>query len=414
MQTKKFSNLRQFFPVFQKLEENDNKIINNELLVALDNASTTQKPQQVIDRIAHYYAYENASVHRGLYSKAEHATQIYEQARAEIAHFIGAYPDEIVFVRGATEGINFVASSWATKNLSRGDEIIISELEHNANVLPWMNLAETMGIKIRYIPINESGNVDYQAYQNLLSEKTKLVAITHRANSIGVKVNLDVIIEKARQNKIPVLVDAAQTIAHEKIDVSLMKPDFLVFSSHKILGPTGIGVLYISRAIQEDTPPYQFGGGMVLSMDSPTISWLKAPHKYEAGTPAIAQALGFAEGIRFINEHIDFDSLKTHQKELSSRLISGLQTIKDIKIVGPLEQLSDSPIISFYSTVFHSHDIAAYLDQFNIAVRAGNQCAQILYNKLGITGSLRVSTYFYNTLEEIDFLVSKLEHLLNQ
>jgi len=421
MQIKNFSSLRQFFPVFRKIGESNNSInrsisesLNPEMIIALDNAATTQKPQQVIDRIADYYTYENASVHRGLYAKAEHATQLYEQARAEIANYIGAYPDEIVFVRGATEGINFVAATWATKNLVKGDEIILSELEHNANVLPWLHLVETLGIKVRFIPITEAGDLDYQAFQNLINEKTKLVSITHRANSIGVRVNLDLIINKAKENNIAVLVDAAQTVSHEKIDVSKMKPDFLVFSAHKILGPTGIGALYVSRAIQETTPPYQFGGGMVLRMDTPTISWLKAPHKYEAGTPAIASALGFAEGIRFINEHIDFDLLNIHQKKLSSIVISGLQTIKNIKILGPVDRLVDSPIISFHSTVFHSHDIAAYLDQFNIAVRAGNQCAQTLYNKLKIPGSVRISTYFYNTADEIEFLLSKLEELFGK
>lgn len=411
---KRFSDLRQFFPIFRAEACNREKASKkHEQKILLDNAATSQKPQQVIDRIAYYYGCENASVHRGIYSAAEQATYLYEQARSEIAHFIDAHPDEIIFVRGATEAINFVASTWAAKNLSKGDEIILSELEHNANVLPWLHLKETMGIKLRYIPINEFEDLDYQAYNNLINKKTKLIAITHRANSIGVKINLDLIIAKANENQIPVLVDAAQTIGHEKINVSKMKPDFLVFSGHKILGPTGIGVLYISRSMQEKTPPYQFGGGMVLQFDNANISFAKAPQKYEAGTQPIAQAIGLAEAIRFLNKYIDFNDLKIHQHELSTRLINGLKNFKeDIKILGPLDQLVNSPIISFYSKRFHPHDIAAYLDQSNISVRAGNQCAQLVYNKLGISGSLRISTYFYNTVVEIDFLLEKLDRLM--
>lgn len=381
-------------------------------LIYFDNAATSQKPKIVIDSIVNYYSYLNAPVHRGIYKRAELSTDIYNKSRSIIANFLSADFNEIIFTKGTTESINFVAESWAKSNLKPKDEIIISKFEHHSNILPWLRLIEDIGVIIKYIPVKNNFDLDYKAYLKLLSKKTKLVAITSCSNAIGTNIDLDFIIKNAKLNGAKVLIDAAQSIAHKKFNLKKIKPDFFAFSAHKILGPTGIGVLYISKDIQKEVRPYQVGGGMVLNLKDNSFDILNSPECYEAGTPLIAQAVGFAKAIEYINSNIDFDSLCLYESKLCSYFIDNLKKIKNIKILGFEEQLKkEGHIVSFNSDLFHPHDIAAYLDQFNIAVRAGFHCAQPLFNSLDIKGSVRVSFYFYNSLKEIDFMISKLKNI---
>lgn len=388
--------------------------------IYFDNAATSQKPQSVIDAISQYYKYENAPVHRGIYSLAEQATILYEQSRATIAEFIGAESNEIVFTKGTTEGINFIASTWASSTLREGDEIILTELEHHSNILPWVRLAQQNKLKIKYIEINQDGTLDYESYLKILNKRTKLVAFTHESNALGTKVDAEFIIKHARNFGSKVLVDAAQTIGHGLVDIKKLQPDFLVFSGHKMLGPTGIGVLYISKYMQEFVEPYQLGGGMVFELGCDIESlrlmptWLKAPHKYEAGTPPIAQAIGLAAAVQYLKEKIDFEQLRDFEAELCARLINGLLKMPRVRILGPIEDLRQKGhIVSFVVDNIHAHDIAAYLDTKNISVRAGNHCAQLLFKKLKIDSSVRVSFYLYNTIEEVDQLLLALHELLS-
>lgn len=381
-------------------------------LIYFDNAATSQKPQSVIDAISYYYAFQNAPVHRGIYKQAESITKLYEESRSTVADFIGANYDEVVFTKGTTEGINFIASTWADSNLNEGDEIVLTELEHHANVLPWIHLAQRKKLVLRYVPITEDFNLDYDAFLKLLNERTKLVAFTACSNALGTYINVPFIIENAHKIGAKVLVDAAQSVCHRKLNVHKIDPDFLVFSAHKMLGPTGIGVLYISRKMHPYVEPYQFGGGMVFEVSCFDASWLKTPNCYEAGTPPIAQAIGLGAAIRYIQKKVDYNLLRKHEAGLCKTLINGLESINGLRILGPIEQLcNEGHIVSFIHDKMHSHDITAYLDSYNIAVRAGNHCAQPLYTKLGISGSVRASFYLYNTLEEVDFLINILKKL---
>ena len=394
--------IRNDFPFFK----------NNKNLIYLDNAATTHKPQAVIEAISDFYARYNAPVHRGVYSLAEHATEMYEHARDTVASFIGAHSNEVIFTKGTTEGINFVASSWAEQNLKEGDEIILTELEHHSNILPWIRLEQTKKIVLKYIPITEHGQLDYQRYLELLSSRTKLVACTHTSNALGTRVDLNFIIMHAHAQGARVLVDAAQAAGREYLDVHELKADFVVFSGHKMCGPTGIGILYAAKHMHEQLVPYQMGGGMVYSVDFHEATYLKSPQRYEAGTPPIAQAIGLAETVRYLQNSLSFEVLKEHEARLSSQLIEGLLKIPAIRILGPVEELKTSGhMVSFVSEKAHPHDIAAYLDKQGICIRAGNHCAQPLHKRLGISGSLRASFYAYTTSADITALLAHLSTL---
>lgn len=400
--------LRKDFP-YLSIKKGENS------LVYFDNAATTQKPIQVIDTIFNYYSFQNAPVNRGIYKLAENATNLYKESRQIIANFLDANFDEIIFTKGTTESINFVAESWGRYNLKFGDEIILSQFEHHSNILPWLRLSKELGIIIKYIPINKDNfDLDYEAYLRLLSNKTKLVAITSCSNAIGTIINLEFIISHARLYNSKILIDAAQSAGYQKFNLKDLNVDFFAFSAHKMLGPTGIGILYISKNIQQEVRPYQIGGGSIFYVTYDNFNLAKSPECYEAGTPQIAQALGFAKAIDYLSGFINCDSkVLNYTSELCSYFIKEIKKLKNIKIIGFKEQLLKSGhIVSFVSESFHPHDIAAYLDQFNIAVRAGNHCAQPLFQSLNITGSLRVSFYIYNTFQEIDFMISKLKKIL--
>lgn len=398
------NNIRAYFPFFTGTRDKN--------YIYFDNAATTQKPKEVLDALTDFYINHSAPVHRGIYKQAEQTTELYESARTRIAHFIHAQSDEIIFTKNATEGINLVAQAWAAQNLKAGDVILVSELEHHSNLLPWIVLAQQKQLKLQYIPITSDGLLDYEAYKNMLTRSVKLVACTARSNVLGSRVNIDFIIQEAHKIGATVLIDAAQAAPHEAIDVSLLQPDFLVFSGHKMLGPTGIGVLYIAREKQKQMSTYQVGGGMVYHVHEFDATWLNSPHKFEAGTPPIAQVIGLAHAIKFLEKEVDFEKLKKHEAQLCGYLITELQKLSRITILGPVKQLiQHGHLVSFIIENMHAHDVAHYLDMHDISVRAGNHCAQPLHKKLAINSSLRVSFYAYNTQEEVEILVRALRKL---
>lgn len=380
-----------------------NKKINNRSLIYFDNAATSQKPRQVIDAVTHFYESQNSTIHRAVYAFGEQATTLYEQARNTVAEFINADVHEIVFTKGATESINAVATGWALDHLKHGDEILLTQMEHHANLLPWQQVAKRNGVVLKFIPVLSDGTLDLSSLDDLITKKTKLVSCVHVSNALGTHNDIEIIIKKAHIVGAKVLIDAAQSIAHQKIDVKKINCDFLVFSGHKIVGPTGIGVLYIKKDLHDQMQPYEFGGGMVYEVDYTTASWLKAPHKFEAGTPPIAQAIGLGAAITYIQKHIDFELLKQHEAKLCAALINGLQKNKKITILGPIEQLkTQGHLVSFVVEGMHAHDVATYLSNYGICVRAGHHCAQPLAKLLGIQASVRASFYAYNTLEEVE------------
>jgi len=376
-------------------------------LVYLDSAATTLKPQSVIDVVSDFYAHQGGTVHRGIYSLAEDATLRYEQARRTVAQFIGAQPHEIVFTSGATASINFIAYAWALKHLKKGDEVILSEIEHHANILPWIRLEKELDIVVRYIPFRE-GNLDYTTFEQLLSSHTKLISITHTSNVLGLEVDIERIKRSATTVGARILVDATQATGHQTLDVKALQVDFIAFSGHKMLGPTGIGVLYIAEHLHDQVIPYQVGGGMVHSVDFHDYVPSGSPHKFEAGTPPIAEALGLEAAIVYLQKH-SLSSLKAYEASLSRRLIEGIKAIPSLSLL-PGSSLS-SHIVSFMSDRLHPHDIAAYLNQKSISVRAGNHCAQPLHKLLGIEASVRVSFSGYSTLQDVAMLLEGLHAL---
>lgn len=384
-------------------------------LCYLDNAATSQKPQQVVQAMVNFYNRSNANVYRGVHSLGEQVTTLYGQARSRVASFIGADSAETVFTAGTTASINCVATSWGLTYLKKGDEIVLTELEHHANLLPWQHVAQKTGAILKFIPVTANGSLDYAAIPDLITTKTKLVAITQSSNAIGTPVDIATIVPYVRQVGAKLLVDAAQSVPHQSINVHKLDCDFLAFSGHKMLGPTGIGVLYIKKELHDAMPPYQFGGGMVYHAEFDHATWLRAPHKFEAGTPAIAQAIGLKAAIDYLDQHVDFAQLQTYEARLCSRLIDGLSRFKQVRIVGPEEELKKrGHLVSFVVDGMHAHDVATYLDRKGICVRAGHHCAQPLATKLGIAASVRASFYLYNTIDEVDRLVEAIDQLIKE
>lgn len=401
-----FKKLREDFPILSQK-------INGYDLIPCDNASTTHKPQAVIDALVQFYTTTNANIYRGIHLFAEQATTLYEQARKKVADFIGAHPEEIIFTRGCTSGINFVAATWGDMNIQAGDEIVMTELEHHANLLPWQRLAHKKGAILKFIPIFPDGSVDLSQLDSIITHKTKMVSVIHVSNAVGTHVDIARIIARAQQVGARVLIDAAQSVPHQKINVHQMGCDFLVFSGHKLLGPTGIGVLYIKKDLHADLPPYEVGGGMVEDVSCEDATWRSAPHKFETGTPPIAQAIGLGVAIDYLVHNIDFNELISYEAALCAQLIDGLSQIKQIKILGPVEELKkQGHLVSFLVSGMHSHDVAAFLDSRGISVRAGHHCAQPFAKKLGYDASVRVSFYFYNTSEDVDRIVQAIKELV--
>lgn len=351
-----FKKLRDDFPILSQTS-------NGYPLIPCDNAATTHKPQEVIDAITNFYCTSNANIYRGVHTLAEQATEMYEQARTTVANFIGADPAEIIFTHGTTSGINMIAATWVEEHLNTGDEIIVTELEHHANLLPWQRLAHKKGLILKFIPVTAEGLLDLSALNFLITKKTKLVSLIHVSNAVGTEVDIKTIITHAHIVGAKVLIDAAQSVPHQKINVHELDCDFLVFSGHKILGPTGIGVLYIKKELHDQIPPYELGGGIVEHVEYNSATFKQIPYRLEAGTPPIAQAIGLGAAINYINKNIDFVALEKHEAHLCSLLIDGLSPLKDITILGPISELKQKGhLVSFLVKNYHSHDVASFFE----------------------------------------------------
>jgi len=393
-------NIKNDFPILKSKKINE--------LVYFDNASTTQKPKIVIDSIVDYYSNYNANIHRGSYAIAEKSTESYECARNKIAQFINAEKDEIIFTSGTTQSINFIAYSYGS-TLKNGDEIIISEMEHHSNIVPWQMLIKNKKIKVRYIPILSNGILDIKKLDTMISNKTKLISIVHMSNIIGTINPVESISKIANKNNIPLLIDAAQSIAHDKIDVKQLNCSFLAFSGHKIMGPTGVGVLYINKNISNSIMPFLRGGHMIKTVSFNSSTWNDIPWRFEAGTGNISQVIGLGKSIEYI-ENIGLNNITKHTHMLLSYLLSKLNMIEGIKIYG--HQGSSGPIVSFNIKDCHPYDIAKLLDKYGICIRAGHHCGQILMNALNVNYTCRVSLYAYNSVSEIDYFIDSLKKVI--
>jgi cysteine desulfurase/selenocysteine lyase len=379
-------------------------------LVYLDNASTTQKPQVVIDRIGRFYRDENANVHRGLYELSERATDAYEGARHAVRGFVNAADRrEIVFTRGTTESINLVAQSYGGSHVGPGDEVVVSVLEHHSNIVPWQMLCDRRGARLRVVPITDAGEVDLEEYARLLGERTRLVSIAHVSNALGTINQVRTIADLAHRQGSVVLVDGAQAVAHMPVDVEAIGADFYAFSGHKMFGPTGIGVLYGRRALLDAMPPYQGGGDMISSVSFEATAYQEPPHRFEAGTPAIAQAVGLAAAIDYLSR-VGLERIGRHESALTARATAALAEIPRVRIVGTPGQRAG--IVSFVVDGVHPHDVATILDRAGVAVRAGHHCCQPLMARLGLPATVRASFALYNTREEIDALAAGLRSVL--
>jgi cysteine desulfurase / selenocysteine lyase len=393
------ASIRADFPILRRR-------VNGKPLVYLDNAATTQKPQAVIDRIARYYRDENANIHRGVHVLSVEATHAYDAARERVRQFLSAAAArEILFVRGTTEGINLVAATFGRANVRAGDEIVISEMEHHSNIVPWQILCEEKGARLRIIPITDAGELRLDEYERLLGPRTRMVAVTHVSNALGTINPIAAIVRLAHGKGIPVLIDGAQAVAHMRVDVQALGCDFYVFSGHKVFGPTGIGVLYGRGPLLDAMPPYQGGGDMIRSVTFERTLYSEAPQKFEAGTPNIAGAIGLAAAIEYLAV-IDVDRVEAYEQELLAYGTAALSQIPGIRLTGTAP--SKAGILSFVIDDLHPHDIGTILDRDGIAIRAGHHCCQPLMARLGVPATVRASLAFYNTREEIDALAAAL------
>ena len=381
--------------------------VNGKPLIYFDNGATAQKPTPVIEAIVHYNNYQNANIHRGVHTLSQEITIAYENARTTIQkHLNATHPHEIIFTRGTTDSINLVAHSFGKKYIGKGDEIVISMMEHHSNILPWQQLCEEKGAVLKVIPINNDGELLMNEYKKLLNDKTKIVAITHISNTLGTINPVKEIIEIAHSKNIPVLVDGAQAVPHLKVDVRELDVDFYVFSGHKIFGPTGVGVLYGKEKWLNEIPPYQVGGGTIKTVTFEKTEYADLPLKFEAGTPHIEGGVGLAAAIDYVNT-IGFKNIAEHEHELLEYATNELKKIASVKIIGNAKQKAS--VLSFIVEDVHPFDIGTILDQYGIAVRTGHHCTQPLMQFYNIKGTIRASFAFYNTIEEIDTFVAALK-----
>ncbi|MFZ0664081.1 MAG: cysteine desulfurase [Acidobacteriaceae bacterium] len=383
--------------------------VNGRPLVYLDNAATTQKPQAVIDALSHYYTHENANIHRGVHQLSQTATDSYEAARQTIQRFLNTEDQrEIIFVRGATEGINLVAQTYGRAHVSTGDEIVISAMEHHSNIVPWQILCEEKGAHLRIAPINDEGELLLDEFEALLGAKTKFVAITQVSNALGTVNPIARIVEIAHCKGIPVLVDGAQAVPHLPVDVRALGCDFYSFSGHKIYGPTGIGVLYGKRALLEAMPPYQGGGDMIRSVTFEKTIYNQLPYKFEAGTPHIAGVVGLGAALDYFTA-IGIEGAIAHEEDLLAYGTNALQEVPGLRLIGTAKKKAG--VLSFVMEDIHPHDIGTILDQQGIAIRTGHHCAQPVMQRFGIPATARASLAVYNTRSDIDALVAGIHKL---
>ena len=386
--------------------------INNHQLVYFDNAATTQKPQSVIDGISNYYKSYNANIHRGIHSLAEKATEEFEETRSLVKEFINASSEnEIIFTRGTTEGINLISSSLSKFYFNEGDEIIISEMEHHSNIVPWQMIADENKLNLKVINVSENGEIDMDHFNSLISEKTKLVSIVYISNTLGTINPVKKIIEKCKENNILSVVDGAQSSAHKKIDVTDLNCDFYVFSAHKMYGPTGVGVVYGKEEILEKMPPYMGGGEMIKDVSFSNTSYNNLPYKFEAGTPNIGDVIGFKEAINYI-KNIGIDDIETYEISLKKYTEDALKKIDGIKVVGTAKDKVG--IFSFTTDKVHYYDLGLLLDAKGIALRTGHHCTQPLMDKYSLDGTARLSLAIYNSTEEVDYFVESLSNLIKR
>jgi len=412
--------IREDFPIL-------NQKINDKPLAYLDNGATSQKPKVVIDAIMNYYHWYNSNIHRGIHTLSERATEAYENVRKLVEDFIHAdSPEEIIFTRNATEAVNLVAYGWGRKNISVGDEILLTEMEHHSNLIPWQILAKEKKAVLRFIPITENFTLDLDRIEDLITSKTKLVAVTQMSNVLGTINPVKKIAEIAHSAGALLLIDGSQGVPHSGINVSDVNCDFLAFTAHKMLGPTGVGILYGKKHILDEMDPFIGGGSMILEVWQDRATWNKVPYKFEAGTPNIADVIGFGEAIKYLQK-IGMGNVREHEKELTAYALKRLSEIEDLTIYGPKNPELQGGIVSFNFSAkggslpdktrqagdsvgidIHPHDVGTIVDQEGVAIRAGHHCCQPLMRKLGIPGTARASFYIYNTKGEIDQLVSAL------
>ena len=395
--------IRRDFPILQQQ-------INGKPLVYLDNAATAQKPQSVIDTISRYYQSDNANIHRGVHTLSVRATSLYEQTRAKVQRFIHARrPEEIIFVRSATEGINLVAQTCGRTVLREGDEILISTMEHHSNIVPWQILCEQTGAKLRIIPINDAGEISISEYENTFGSRTQIVAVTHISNALGTINPLKEMIEIAHRYNALVLVDGAQAVPHREVDVCDLNADFYIFSGHKMFGPTGVGVVYGRYEILDKMPPYQGGGEMIKSVTFEKTTYNDVPHKFEAGTPNIAGVVGLGAAVDYLM-NTGMDRIASYEHELLTYATEKLSSIPQIRLIGTARE--KAAVLSFVVDGVHPHDAGTILDQQGIAVRTGHHCAQPVMDRFNVPATVRASLALYNTREEIDVLVDGIRNVI--
>ena len=400
--------LRKDFPIFEKLIRGDHR------LVYLDSAATSQKPLSVLDAERDFYLHHNAAVHRGAHQLAEEATELYEGARETVAAFLGASSEEIIFTKSATESINLLAYSFGNSDKSSkfhinpGDEIVVTEMEHHANLIPWQELVRRTGAVLRWFPVTPEGRLDFSRREELINDKTKIVAIAHQSNVLGTINPLSEIVARAHHMGALVVLDACQSVPHLKVDVVELGVDFLAFSGHKMLAPTGIGVLWGKRELLDAMPPFLTGGSMIESVTMTSSTYLPSPKRFEAGVPNMAQAVGLAAAIRYL-DNVGLSNIHEHELVLTEKALNGLSGIHGVTIVGPTNMRDRGAVISFAVEGVHPHDLGQALDQFGIAVRTGHHCAWPLMRKFDVVATTRASFYLYNTEDDVTALVEGVE-----
>lgn len=393
--------IREDFPILKQQ-------VNGHRLVYLDNAATTQKPMSVINAHADFYEQANANIHRGLHTLAERATEAYENSRGHVARFVGKVKrEEIIFTSGATEAINLVAYTWGEANIKEGDELVITEMEHHANLVPWIMLAQRKKAVLKRIPVTLCGHLDLSDIDNILTPKTKLLAVSHMSNVLGTINPIKHLVERAHRHGAVVLADGAQAMPHLPVNIPDLDVDFYAFSAHKMLGPTGVGVLYGRERILESMPPFHMGGEMIREVRFDKVTWNELPHKFEAGTPNIAGVVAFNEALNYLDA-LGMDNIRRHEIALTRYALEKLSAIEGLELHGPKESSERGGAISFADPHIHPHDISTFLDSKGIAIRAGHHCAQPLLRRMGKTATARASFYIYNDETDVDALVEAL------
>ena len=403
MQMVDFKTIIKDFPILKRR-------INENKLIYFDNAATSQKPKVVIDTLSNFYSNNNANIHRGVHTLSMEATYLYDEAKEKIAEFINApNSNSIIFTRGTTESLNLIADSWGQSNLKESDSIVITELEHHSNIVPWQELIKKTKSKLRYIPINTDGTLNLANINNIITKNTKLISMTHVSNGIGTINNIKKIIKIAKSVGATTVIDAAQSVPHMPIDVSDLDCDFLTFSGHKMLAPTGIGVLYGKKELLESMPPYQKGGDMILEVTYDKATWNEIPFKFEAGTPNIAGAIGLGAATNYLMK-IGMQNIRDHEIEITKYAYNNLMNVDGIEILGPENTDIRAGLISFNIPNIHPHDLGTFLDSKGIAIRTGHHCAMPLIKKLGRHSSARASFYLYNTNHEVDKFTAEINN----